>query len=239
MTEEVVLQSAEVVEDQVETPEVPPEPATDWQARYQEESEKSQQLAKQLNDARSQEIALLRQQERDETLKKIAERTDAIALAIAEGTQDELSDKLQSIEAKYVKENQTETFTATQNETSKDILAIAGELGVKADEDPAFENARLYWDQALRTGDVKYFYKSQAEAHSAATKILKEQIRHKPAELQQVAAEARRKALEDVDALDLSAGPEVGGSDDDWRNLSPTEKIAAGLREQARSGRRI
>jgi len=258
--------SAEATE---ETPkEEATEAQTDWEAQYRAAEKARQQLehkARSLEGSvrrQGETDALLAELVANQ--KAQAQTQAALLAAIETGETDGLRGKINEGE-QQLREAQASTVfnryysamfeslvgTTTDAEGNHifDVAKARAILGPdatgKSDEmvillaDPAYEEVRNIWAQALPKGDQTPSHERKpenlAEALKEANKVSKLALTRKHKAELEAAKKAGSKGAREA-LLDLDGGRGTSGGSEDWRSLSPTQKIALGMREQAQKG---
>lgn len=228
----------------------PPEPAPTIEGLQAQLADSEAALKKLETDKRSENIRILKSQERD----RRDEETHKMVRHIMERRRDE-GDEAAGTTLTELDEGRTvaqadEAFSTARNSAFTAIKEAAEAIGLKTDDSnlkeawnhPEFANVRLFFQQGLapleKGGSPSYFADAEKEARRVAVKVLREQAKTRDSTREKDIADARKAALEQAGHLDIDHGPGTGTTGGDWRALKPVDKIARGLqkrREQAGS----
>ena len=245
MTTEAIPDSTEVLDsteteeaDTGETTEQAEETEVDWKARAELAE---QTLGKERNDKRSQDVNKLKQQERDDLTLEIRDRlaaneksTDALLRALGTGDTENLPDEIEKIRAES-----RETLTRSSYQTRHDALAYeladsvkdeAGNSILDLQTAPELEPMRTEWVRARDAQDIVGLTRALSMAHKAV--LTKERALSKVAveDEKKRTKDARRKALEEVEAHDLDVGTGTGGGED--TSVHGVSRMAKALNKQ-------
>ena len=218
-----VLDSTETKEaDTGETTEQSEETEVDWKARAELAE---QTLDKERNDKRSQDVNKLKQQERDDILLGLNDRfdsyekaQDALLRVIGSGETETLPGEIEQIRAES---RQTQAHNSYQSrhdalahELADSVKDEAGNSILDLQNAPELEPMRTEWVRAREAQDIVGLTRALSMAHKAV--LTKERALSKTAveEEKKRTKEARRKALEDVEAHDLDVGAGTTGGED-------------------------
>ena len=208
-------------------PEDTAEETIDWQARAEQAEER---LTKAETNFRSQEINLLKQEERDLIAKKQDNKMDIILEALATNDYEGARQKVDTLENEFAGQASTQEFQLEQRTIAREILSAASDMGVNADTSPEFENVRLYWDKGTREGNAAYLAKAEAEIERVRNKVVADENKRLQAENKKIREDAKKEALEEVGAVDLDTNGSATGAS--GNNVYGMSRIAQGLRRQ-------
>ena len=218
------------------TPEAKVEGKTDELAARIKELEASLESERQgrhkdAETARSQELALLRQEQRDELQKETRDHVRLLTEAISPLLDTDGQMKLRQRQSAMWQEDMERKMQAgraeAQNEAYTSIEEVAKDLGLEVavlQEHPAFQNMMLHWDKGTRVKDVaaaaRSFGKAIDEARRAQVKMererAKEELRKTKEQVQaetQKLAQANRDATEELNLEGITASGGAGLSD--------------------------
>lgn len=152
-------------------------PEPDYARLLQEAQERNAQLQAELEklqgQSRSQEIALLKQKERDRLLQEQHELTKLLAQhLITQDPEGDLAKRWAETQRRLGQQMQGQDIAEAHQSAYDEIMSLAKEVGIEdPNTDPRLETARLYFNEALRSNNIQYFERAVIEAHRAARRI--------------------------------------------------------------------
>ena len=209
-----------------ETPETPPIEAAeeakdpDYKALYEESEAARGTLEIEAQRVRSTEIGQLRQADRDRLALQSSQEIKAIATAISNGDGSSLPARMAEIQQEHTVKATEEGFKEQAAAVGAEIAEIGMAMGVSPDSHAAFEQARLYWQNAHRNNDPIALAKALNEGHKAQRKA-EANGREEAILLARQAGrdeEIRKRALEEADVDMGGGGGGLNVGEQEWLN---------------------
>jgi hypothetical protein len=217
-------------ETPAETPSETPDPQPtegageandpDYKALYEQSEAARGTLEIEAQRVRSTEIGQLRQADRDRLALQSSQEIKAIATAIANGDGSSLPERMAEIQQEHTVKATEEGFKEQAAAVGAEIAEIGMAMGVSPDSHAAFEQARLYWQNAHRNNDPIALAKALNEGHKAQRKAETDGRDKAVADARQAGRDevTRRQALEEADVDMGGGGGGSGAGDQEWLN---------------------
>ena len=184
-------------------PQQEPDLAAQFEQLKTEFEAQKAQWTKERESFRSQEIAALKQEDRDRFSESLSESFAVLAESLGN---EEVSAKLAAINAKRQQATLTASFQTDAKKAMDDFQDKGKEFGLDIETAREFDLVRLNYNKAIETGNDRWLEKSIAEAERAARKIESDRSKKAVAETKKQAEVTRKQTLEQSGILETSTG---------------------------------